>query len=133
MKIFYYNFIILVLFHFFIILFIFNRRKFSPFNIKSINPIQKYPHYWIVCLYSINICYVIYKYICFVGLFKYLLECVQLQSCQSRLHRDATPNMRSQDALSILPFIYKAIQWVPIDLYSSIFISFHSFTCFWIS
>ena len=60
------------LFNYFIILFVYQNklvcfRKLLPFNIRSINPIQKYPH--IIESYSINISHDIFVSSEFLNLF----------------------------------------------------------------
>ena len=73
--------------------------KINEFNTKV------FTHYWIICLYSINILYNIFIFI-FYFFFYFLIS---FRIC-------STPKLSKYDTFSA--FTYKATQWVPIDSYS---------------
>ena len=79
---------------------LYNQANF--FNIKSMNSIQKYPHLieWCACILYI-----------FVIIFLFPLSfLVSFGIC---------PTLKLSKYITLLPFTYKSIQWVPIDLNSS--------------
>ena len=84
--------------------------KLLPFNMKSINTIQKYPN-------------IIESYVCILKIFViiYLLPINFLNSSGVC----STPKLSKYVTLS--PFPYKAIQWVPIYLYSPRLIAYAPF------
>ena len=84
--------------------------KLLPFNIKSINPIQKHPH-------------IIESYTCTLKMFAviFLLPIIFIISfgiC-------STPKLPKY--ITVSPFTCTAIYWVPIDLYLSRFITYAPF------
>ena len=74
--------------------------RLLPFNIKPINPIQKYPH-------------IIESYACILKIFVviFLMPINFLISC------GICSTLKPSKYVTLSLFLYKAIQWVPVDLY----------------
>ena len=75
--------------------------KLLPFNMKSINPIQKYPHIIESCACILQI------FVIFLFLMNFLIS---FGICS---------NPKLSKCVTFLGFAYKGIPWLAIDLYPS--------------